>query len=98
MPSYKFTQAAENDANGILDYTLQKWGVIQASKYLDGLELHAQLLADTPRLAKPDDQFAEGLRRFPYQSHVIYFIEAAHGITILRDLHTSMSPPLHLEE
>lgn len=61
MPSYRFTEAAAHDVNSILDYTLQKRGVIQAFKNLDGLELHAQLLADTPRLTKLVDQFTEGL-------------------------------------
>jgi toxin ParE1/3/4 len=97
MPNYNFTEAAESDVDGILDYTLQKWGVNQAEKYLDGLEQHARLLADTPKLAKSVGQFAMGLRAFPYQSHVIYFIEAKHGITIVRVLHESMSPSLHLE-
>jgi len=98
MPSYNFAEVAESDLDSILDYTLKKWGIDQADKYIDGLEQHAQLLADTPKLAKPVSQFAEGLRAFPYQSHVIYFIEAPHGITIARVLHESMNPSLHLKE
>jgi len=98
MPSYSFAEAAESDLNSILDYTLQKWGADQAEKYIDGLEHHAQLLANTPKLAKPVAQLAEGLRAFPYQKHVIYFIEAPHGITIARVLHESMSPSLHLQK
>ena len=61
MPGYRFTEAAEHDVNSILDYTLQKRGVIQAFKNLNGLELHTQLLVDTPRLVKSADQFTEGL-------------------------------------
>lgn len=98
MPSYNFTEAAENDLNGILDYTLQKWGVNQASIYLDGLERYTQLLADTPTLAKSVDQFAKELRAFPYKSHLIYFLEVDGGIIIARILHKSMSPSIHLDK
>ena len=98
MPSYNFTETAERDVEKIIDYTLETWGADQTGKYIDGLERQAQLLADTPKLAKPVDEFADGLRAFPYQSHVIYFIEAPHGITIARVLHENMNPALHLKQ
>ena len=97
MPTYKFAETAQRDLESIVDYTLQKWGVDQAERYIDGLEKQAQLLAGNPKLAKPVDQFAKGLSAFPYQSHVIYFIEATHGITIARVLHESMNASLHLK-
>ncbi len=98
MPSYNFAEAAESDVESIVDYTLETWDADQAGKYIDGLEQHAQLLADTPKLAKLVDAFAKGLRAFPYQSHVIYFIEVPHGITIARILHESMNPEFHFNK
>ncbi len=98
MRTYKFAEAAETDVNSIVENKIQKWGVAQAGKYIDGLEQHAQMLADAPQLAKLVNQVAEGLKAFPYQSHIIYFIEAPHGITVARVLHVSMAPSLHIKE
>ena len=49
-PRYQFTDKAERDLEGIIDYTVQEWGVSQANAYLDGLESRAQLLAENPDL------------------------------------------------
>ena len=50
MPSYRFARAAEEDVDGIVDYTLEKWGVDQANQYIDSLEQRAKSLADNPKL------------------------------------------------
>ena len=36
MPRYRFAQAAEEDVERILDYTLESLGVDQANQYIDG--------------------------------------------------------------
>jgi len=71
MASFSFAEKAEADLVRIIDYTLDSWGVDQANTYIDGLETQAQLLADNPAIAKPVDPLHEGLRAFPYQSHVL---------------------------
>jgi toxin ParE1/3/4 len=98
MPGYRFAWAAEEDLEGIVDYTLQRWGVDQASQYLDGLEQQAQSLAGNPKIGKSCDDLGTGLQFFPYQSHVLYYLEEPHGITIVRVLHESMNPSLHLKD
>jgi len=40
-PRYQFTDKAERDLEGIIDYTAQEWGAAQANTYLDGLETRA---------------------------------------------------------
>jgi toxin ParE1/3/4 len=98
MPGYRFARAAEDDLEGIVDYTLQRWGVDQANQYLDGLDQQAQSLAENPKIGKSCDDLGTGLQFFPYQSHVLYYLEDAHGITIARVLHESMNPSLHLKD
>jgi len=97
MPSYRFARAAEEDVDGIVDYTLEKWGVDQANQYIDGLEQRAKSLADNPKIGKTCNDLGTGLRCFPYQSHVLYYMEDPYGIIIARVLHESMNPKLHLE-
>ena len=90
MPTYKFSEAANHDLASIIDYTYETWGADQASLYIDGLEKLTQLLAEAPNLGKACEDLAEGLKAFPYQSHVIYYLEATHGITVARVLHENM--------
>jgi toxin ParE1/3/4 len=96
MPTYKFSRRAEADLEIIIGYTLDNWGAKQATSYIDGLEKRAQSLADAPNLGKDYGDLAIGLRGFVYQSHVIYYLEAKHGITIVRVLHQRIDPALHL--
>jgi toxin ParE1/3/4 len=98
MPAYKFSRRAEADLEVIIRYTLDNWGAKQASSYIDGLEKRAQSLADAPNLGKGYGDLAIGLRGFGfvYQSHVIYYLEAKHGVMIVRVVHQRMNPSLHL--
>jgi len=96
MPTYKFSKRSQADLEDIVHYTLDNWGAGQATHYLDGLEKRVQELADAPSLGKLHDDLALGLRGFVYQRHMIYYIEADHGITVVRVLHQRMNPPLHL--
>jgi toxin ParE1/3/4 len=91
MPTVKYTQAANVDLLNIINFTFETWGADQADTYIDGLEKLAQTLSEAPNLGKARADLAKGLRSFSYQSHVLYFIEATHGITVVRVLHENMN-------
>jgi toxin ParE1/3/4 len=93
---YHFTDKAERDLEGIIDHTIQEWGVAQAHTYLDGLETRARLLADNPDLGTTRETLTEGLLSFPYESHILYYKKQARGIVIVRVLHQHMDPVKHL--
>lgn len=93
---YQFTDKAERDLVGIIDYTIQEWGVSQANTYLDGLEMRAQLLAENPDLGTTRETLSQGLFSFPYESHILYYKKQARGIVIVRVLHQHMDPVKHL--
>ncbi len=95
-PRYRFTDKAERDLEGIVDYTTQKWGASQANTYLDGLESRAQLLAENPGIGTVRESLYEGLLSFPYESHILYYKKQARGIVIVRVLHQHMDPVKHL--
>lgn len=98
MPTVEFTAAAEADLAGIVDYTLRMWDEPQAIKYIDGLENLAQSLAAAPTLGQPCFELFAGLRAFPYQSHVLYYMEKPDAIVVARVLHKSMNANLHFIE
>jgi toxin ParE1/3/4 len=93
---YLFTDKAERDLEGIIDYTAQEWGAAQANTYLDGLETRAQLLAENPDLGIARETLFEGLLSSPYESHIPYYKKHARGIVIVRILHQHMDPVKHL--
>ncbi len=95
-PRYQFTEKAERDLEGIIDYTAQQWGVSQANTYLDSLETRAQLLAENPDLGVKREALFEGLLSFPYESHILYYMKRSSGITMVRVLHQNMDPMKYL--
>ncbi len=98
MAQYRFSEQAEKDLQCIIDFTLNKWGAKQSNVYLNGLEELAQNLADFPGLGTNMTGLIEGLISFPYLSHVLYYTQQPHGITIVRVLHKRMKPKRHLSE
>jgi toxin ParE1/3/4 len=98
MPEYRFTQEANDDLQGIIDYTIEHWGKAQAHKYIDGFEELAARLAENPALGANRNQLIDGLISFPYVSHILYYVSQDHGITIIRVLHKSMDAKRHFEK
>lgn len=90
MANVYFTEQAEKDLEAITDFTVQRWGVVQSHHYIDDLEALAQILADNPLLGTERDELSQGLRSFPYQSHVLFYVLQQEGIAIVRVLHTSV--------
>jgi toxin ParE1/3/4 len=90
MPCYEFTHEAERDLEAITDFICEQWGRQQAEKYFNGLNERAQNLADNPGLGMNRGVLLEGLLSFPYLSHVLYYVQQADGITIIRVLHKRM--------
>ena len=82
-PRYQFTDKAERDLEGIIDYTAQEWGAAQANTYLDGLETRAQILAENPDLGMAREILSKGLLSFPYESHILYDIKHSRDIVIV---------------
>lgn len=90
MANFYFTEQAEKDLEAIIDVTLQRWGNAQSHAYIDTLQETAQILADNPLLGTERDDLSHGLRSFPYQSHLLFYVIQQEGITIVRVLHSSV--------
>ncbi len=63
---YRFSYKAESDLAQIIDYTINKWGAIQADEYINGLETLAQQLAENPAMGLSNVQSMAELFAFPY--------------------------------
>ncbi len=93
---YRFSRKAESDLAQTIDYTLNKWGAVQANEYINGLEILAQQLAENPLMGLPNIQGVVELFAFPYKSHTLFYLKKEYGISIVRVLHQSMLPENYL--
>ena len=90
MANFYFTEQAEKDLEAIIDFTVQRWGAAQSHNYIDELEALAQILADNPLLGTERDELSQGLRSFPYESHLLFYVLQQDRIAIVRVLHMSV--------
>lgn len=90
MANFYFTEQAEKDLETIIDFTVQRWGVAQSYSYIDDLQAIAQILADNPLLGAEREELSQGLRSFPYQSHLLFYVLQKEGIVFVRVLHASV--------
>ena len=71
------------------------FGLEQARDYLNGLHRRFGDLAEGPVLGRGVERLAPGLRRYPYRSHVVFYMSEDQGVLIVRVLHESMDAPRH---
>ena len=74
------------------------WGVVQAERYLDGLDDCFERLVKTPQMGRVCDQIRVGYRRIEQGKHVVIYRANADGIFISRILHQGMLPERQLFE
>lgn len=92
MPKVEYTEVARKELINIIGFTVDIWGQLQTLKYVDGLEILAQRLAETPALGKHrvDLSSKRKVLSFPYEKHILYYAVILYGISIIRILHESM--------
>ena len=93
MAAYRLTAKAADDLDGIHEYTITNFGLEQARDYLNGLSQRFGDLAERPALGRRADRLAPGLRRYPYRSHIVFYMLENKGVLIVRVLHESMDAP-----
>jgi toxin ParE1/3/4 len=99
LPSSKkllISGPATRDLERIGDYTRAEWGAAQKRKYLGQIKDGFKALRDTPGVGARRDDIDKGLRAHPVRRHIIFYRETKAELTIIRVLHESMNPDLHL--
>jgi len=91
MGTFSLTHAAKNDLRGIARFTEDRWGRAQRRHYLKGLDEAFRMLAGSPKLGNACDYIEPGLRKYPFQSHVVFYdLLSNDEIQVVRVLHKSM--------
>ncbi len=91
MASYAFTQEADADLDGIVDYSRRQWGDQQARRYLAQLRLCLEQIADESGRHKIESKFSKPVRVLRCQRHYIYCLpRTGEPNLILAILHERM--------
>lgn len=96
MAKYKLSGLAETDLTNIYEYGILNFGLQQAKEYLAKLEETFQVLTDNKNLGRGAYEFYPELRRFAFESHIIFYLPTDFGILIVRVLNHSMDFDRHL--
>lgn len=90
MAEYRLTPGAQLDLDDIFDYSVARWGLLQAQRYTDLIEAACADLAEAPLQAQACGYLRPGYRRRGVERHVIYFVPTDYGIAVVRILHQHM--------
>lgn len=96
MTGYRLTPAAQRDLSSIWDFTQERWDADQAEIYLNEIRAAIERIADHPGRGRACDEIREGYRRYSIGSHLLFYLESAHGVDVIRVLHQHMDPTRHL--
>jgi len=73
MMSYKLSPDAVDDIERLFTFGIDRFGVSQASKYIDGLEERLTKIANSPTFYPKVTHIKQGYRRSVYGIHSIYY-------------------------
>lgn len=94
--TFVISRRADQDIFDLYVTGAAKFGEEQAERYHQGLEALFGLLADNPKMARLRQEFGRPVRLYPYQAHMIAYVEKGDDILILRVLHGRQDWERHL--
>lgn len=91
MQLFQLSKEAKNDLRSIAIFTENRWGKTQRNLYIKQLDEAFSMLAQSPNLGISCDYIREGYKKFPQDSHIIFYrFSASVNILVVRILHKSM--------
>lgn len=87
---FRVSERARAELINIFEYTSAMFGEYQAKAYYAGLERTFGLIADFPQIGPAAHEFAPRLRRFRFQSHLIFYTVETDHVVIRAILHGAM--------
>lgn len=91
MPTYELTRAAAPDLEELFEASLERFGHTRTERYVDELKSFLDLLGENPGLGTSAEDTRAGYRRFPHQSHIVFYRTMPNGgVLIVRVLHERM--------
>ena len=95
MPGFRLLRQARSDVLDIAAFTADRWGEAQAERYVySGF----QAIVDRPELRRPFLEIPPYFRALVGKHAVFYRVTTDGELLIVRVLHATMLPELHLRE
>ena len=95
---YKLSGAAARDIDEILEQSLVEFGVCQTETYYTLLMHRLELLGGNPEIGSVAEDIRPGYRRFPHESHVIFYTIRTEDVLVVRILHQRMDAIRNIPE
>lgn len=92
MAAYSLSQLAEDDIPRLYRYGIERFGLVQAESYFDGLFARFDAIAESPMLYPQVDHIRPGYRRSVYGVHSIYDREAGSAVEVMRVRQRAFAP------
>lgn len=96
MKAIAFTPAAQADFSEIWDYSADKWGPDQADSYIDAIRDACLAQARGTKHGRPADVLPN-FKKYLCGLHVVYFLEYADRLDVIRVLHQRQDAERNLE-
>jgi len=97
MRQLLFSPAAQNDLEGIFDYTFETWGIVQAEYYVRELHEVCRHLALGKFKGRNVDFIRQGYFKKPVGSHFVFYRHPGlKTMEVVRILHQRMDIERHL--
>jgi toxin ParE1/3/4 len=96
VTAYRLTPAVQRDLSMIWDFTEERWDVRQAETYVTEIRAAIERIAVDPDRGRACDEIRAGYRRYGIGSHLLFSVESAEGVDVIRILHQRMDPTRHL--
>lgn len=93
---YRLTPAAQRDLSEIWDFTEERWDASQAEMYIAEIRAVIERVAADPERGRSCDEIRRSYRRYGIESHLLFFVETADSVDIVRVLQQRMDPTRHL--
>jgi len=87
---------ARNDLRGLWIYSFKRWGEKKADQYYEEIIKGLDLIATHSEIGIACDDIKTGYRCFTINEYDVYYKISNTRIVIIRVLHESMKPSLHL--
>lgn len=87
-PRLVLTRLARDDIRNIQAFTIQRWGVEQATAYEKAIDQALERLQVAPRLGRPRDDLRSDLRGYVVEQHVIFYRIEGTDVVVQRVLHS----------
>ena len=90
MKRFQFRPDAEADLEDIWGHTEKVWGRAQANVYVASIRDAVTALANGAKSSRPADTVRQGYRKIFVGRHVVFFLERAEVVEVVRVLHERM--------